>query len=85
MVFCASRLGLRRLLAADVVAPTLPRGPDAEREAGSSHARMVLLLAHAPNAGVKRSFPLVVLLPPRAVPSAADTPISPQRLLPVDG
>jgi hypothetical protein len=64
MLFRTSRLGPIRFLTADVAALPPPRGLNAEREAGLVHARMVLLLARAPNVGAKWSFPLAVLPPP---------------------
>jgi hypothetical protein len=61
-----------------------PLGPNAEREAGSGCVRMVLPLVHVPTPGVKRSFPLVVLLLPPAAPSPSNAPASPRRSRPPD-
>jgi hypothetical protein len=84
MVSHASLPGPSRLLTADAAAPPLPRSPDAEREAGSGHVRMVQLLIHAPTVGMESSFPPVVLPLLRAAPSAADALASPRRSLPPD-
>jgi hypothetical protein len=71
-------------LTADAERHPLPHASDVEKEVGLGRVRTVLPPAHAPSAGAKLSFSLVVSPLPRAAPSAASAPVAPRRLPPPD-